>query len=77
MRHKKFDDEARIVAAIYAGQIIIFALGARTRLDWSGSRLFELTCCLSLIPCMCRRRLNPPQSVGAHRLRCWKRSVPC
>jgi hypothetical protein len=28
MRHKKFDDEARIVAAIYAGQIIIFALGA-------------------------------------------------
>jgi hypothetical protein len=28
MRRNKFDDEARIVAAIYAGQIIIFALGA-------------------------------------------------
>jgi hypothetical protein len=28
MRRYKFDDEARIVAAIYAGQVIIFALGA-------------------------------------------------
>jgi hypothetical protein len=28
MRRPKFDDQARIVAAIYAGQVIIFALGA-------------------------------------------------
>jgi hypothetical protein len=28
MQRNQFDDEARIVAAIYAGQIIVFALGA-------------------------------------------------
>jgi hypothetical protein len=28
MRHYKFDDEVRIIAAIYAGQIIIFVLSA-------------------------------------------------
>jgi hypothetical protein len=28
MRRYKFDDEARIVDAIYAGQVIIFVLGA-------------------------------------------------
>lgn len=28
MRNRKFDDEARIVMAIYAGQVLVFALGA-------------------------------------------------
>jgi hypothetical protein len=28
MRNRKFDDEARIVIAIYAGQVLVFALGA-------------------------------------------------
>jgi hypothetical protein len=28
MRPSKFDDETRIVMAIYAGQVIVFALGA-------------------------------------------------
>ena len=27
MRNRKFDDEARIVMAIYAGQVLVFALG--------------------------------------------------
>ncbi len=28
MRNRKFDNEARIVVAIYAGQVLVFALGA-------------------------------------------------
>jgi hypothetical protein len=28
MRNRKFDDETRIVMAIYAGQVLVFALGA-------------------------------------------------
>ncbi len=28
MRSRRFDDEARIVIAIYAGQVLVFALGA-------------------------------------------------
>jgi gentisate 1,2-dioxygenase len=28
MRNRKFDNEARIVMAIYAGQVLVFALGA-------------------------------------------------
>ena len=28
MRNRRFDDEARIVMAIYAGQVLVFALGA-------------------------------------------------
>jgi hypothetical protein len=28
MRNRKFDDEAPIVMAIYAGQVLVFALGA-------------------------------------------------
>jgi hypothetical protein len=28
MRNRKFDDEARIVMVIYAGQVLVFALGA-------------------------------------------------
>jgi hypothetical protein len=28
MRSREFDDEARIVMAIYAGQVLVFALGA-------------------------------------------------
>jgi hypothetical protein len=28
MRNRKIDDEARIVMAIYAGQVLVFALGA-------------------------------------------------
>ncbi|MBJ6128448.1 hypothetical protein [Microvirga splendida] len=28
MRSRRFDDEARIVMAIYAGQVLVFALGA-------------------------------------------------
>lgn len=28
MRNRKFDDEARIVMAIYAGQVLVFSLGA-------------------------------------------------
>ncbi len=28
MRNRKFDDKTRIVMAIYAGQVLVFALGA-------------------------------------------------
>lgn len=28
MRNRKFDDEAQIVMGIYAGQVLVFALGA-------------------------------------------------
>ena len=28
MRNRKFDDESRIVMTIYAGQVLVFALGA-------------------------------------------------